>query len=184
MRTTSPGSRGSSGRANRNTSFSDRRSQRPPATLASHRVVRNRRRDDVRRRAGLLRAPAEQVLEDPARDRADAGAVATASVPRPAAASDRSHGFGEDALGNGSPDPAIGTEAGCAIPLERFDRGIPAEFPCVHEQGGGARIPRRQARLRRAGGADRRYPDLDPALHVGRGEWKLAAGSVACVCGP
>ena len=35
--------------------------------------------------------------------------------------------------------------------LSAFDRGIPAEIPGVHQQGGRARISRRQARLRRAG---------------------------------
>ena len=95
--TTSNGSRGSCGRASRIAASVTDVLQRPAATFASHRAVRDRRGNNVRRRARLLRAPAEQVLEDPARDQSDAGAAAAASISQPAAASDRPDRSGEGA---------------------------------------------------------------------------------------
>ena len=66
---------------------------------------------------------------------------------------------------------------------EQGNRDISSAIPRLHQQDGRTEILRRQARLWRAVGADRRYQGLDIAVHLGRRQWKLASGNLAPVCG-
>ena len=67
--------------------------------------------------------------------------------------------------------------------LSSFDRDISSAVPRLHQQDGRTEILRRQAGLWRAVRADRRHQGMDIAVDLGRGQWKLAAGNLAPICG-
>src|SRR6202012_5649902 len=118
---------------------------------------------------------------DIARDRTNSHTAAPSSVPRLAALPDRSHRFCQNALRHGSPGTVVGTGGRVTRAPARLNDKIPPGVPGVHQQDCRTTIPGRPARLWRADGADWRYANLDPAVDLGRGQWKLAPGSVASI---
>src|SRR5262245_52655736 len=89
-----------------------RRAGRPSGHAAgfpSRCDVRDRGRHRIGHGAGLLRAQTEQVLENPERDRADAGTAAASTVPGTVAVPHRIDGLRENAFRHGPPDTAVKT---------------------------------------------------------------------------
>jgi len=146
--------------------------ERPAATFPSHRVVRNRRRNDVRRRAGLLRAPGKPSSGRSFTRRSSRPSCCSARIIAASCSMDRLTDLVK--AGAGWTAPRCETDGGGSRPAEQRHRDISSAIPRLHQQDGRTEILRRQARLWRAVRADRRHQGVVIASDLRRrhGSWR------------